>query len=104
MPSSQSATPGGHVFVNDSTIIGNAIGVSGFGFTITSLTNTSVLNSSTSSFHANDAEQPDGIGLGLAYVKAVAARHKGHVGVVSELGRGAAFTLRLPLFQSTHDD
>ncbi len=39
---------------------------------------------------------PGGIGLGLAFVKLVAERHGGSVGVDSEPGRGSAFYLRLP--------
>ncbi len=37
-----------------------------------------------------------GTGLGLAIVKHIALIHKGGVGVESELGKGAAFTIRLP--------
>ncbi len=38
-----------------------------------------------------------GIGLGLAFVKAVADRHAGRVEVKSELGKGSQFSLILPL-------
>jgi CHASE2 domain-containing sensor protein/signal transduction histidine kinase len=48
-------------------------------------------------FGARTDDQPDGIGLGLAYVKAVATRHGGTVVVHSELGFGATFVLTLPL-------
>jgi len=38
-----------------------------------------------------------GIGLGLAFVKAVAERHYGRVEAVSDLGKGSRFSLVLPL-------
>ena len=38
-----------------------------------------------------------GIGLGLAVCKAVIERHKGHIEVESEVGKGTTFTIRLPL-------
>ena len=38
-----------------------------------------------------------GIGLGLAVCKAVIERHKGHIEVESEMGKGTTFTIRLPL-------
>jgi signal transduction histidine kinase len=44
--------------------------------------------------HADD--QPDGIGLGLAYVKAVAVQHHGRVEVHSFLGQGSTFVMTLP--------
>jgi two-component system, OmpR family, phosphate regulon sensor histidine kinase PhoR len=47
-------------------------------------------------FRIRAEEQPDGIGLGLAYVKAVASQHHGSVSVVSVPGEGATFTLSLP--------
>jgi two-component system OmpR family sensor kinase len=37
-----------------------------------------------------------GAGLGLAIVKAIAEAHGGKAEVLSELGQGSAFTLRLP--------
>jgi signal transduction histidine kinase len=37
-----------------------------------------------------------GLGLGLSFVKAVVAAHKGSVDLWSELGKGARFTLRVP--------
>ncbi len=41
-------------------------------------------------------QDPGGIGLGLAFVKLVAARHGGTVGVVSTPGQGSEFWLRVP--------
>jgi len=38
-----------------------------------------------------------GIGLGLAVCKAVIDRHQGYIEVESEVGKGATFTIRLPL-------
>lgn len=41
--------------------------------------------------------KPRGIGLGLAIVKQIIERHRGGLGVESKLGKGATFTIRLPL-------
>ena len=41
-----------------------------------------------------------GAGLGLAIVKSIAERHKGRVWVDSQLGRGSAFFLEIPLSQT----
>jgi len=38
-----------------------------------------------------------GIGLGLAVCKSIMERHGGQIGVESEVGKGATFTLKLPL-------
>ena len=45
-------------------------------------------------------ERIQGIGLGLAFVEAVAKRHHGHVFVESTLGQGSRFCLILPLHAS----
>jgi signal transduction histidine kinase len=42
------------------------------------------------------ATSDEGKGLGLAIVKRIAELHRGHVSVVSELGRGTTVTLELP--------
>jgi signal transduction histidine kinase len=44
--------------------------------------------------HANSGIQ--GFGLGLAYVHSAALQHGGSIGVDSQVGQGACFTLRLP--------
>ncbi|HKW82561.1 MAG TPA: ATP-binding protein, partial [Burkholderiaceae bacterium] len=49
---------------------------------------------------AEDPDRPDGIGLGLAYVKAVAVRHEGSVGLRSAPGEGAEFFMMLPLHEA----
>jgi signal transduction histidine kinase len=47
--------------------------------------------------HRGDASRSQpGLGLGLSLVKAVVQAHKGRIGVQSELGGGAVFTLYLP--------
>ncbi len=43
-----------------------------------------------------------GSGLGLATVWSVINRHGGHIGVFSELGKGAAFTFYLPASEALH--
>jgi signal transduction histidine kinase len=46
--------------------------------------------------HEHDAEAPAGSGLGLVLAKTVVERHGGSIGVVSDAGAGATFTLHLP--------
>jgi len=48
-------------------------------------------------YRGENARGPDGSGLGLALVRAVARHHGGSVAVRSREGEGTAFTLRLPL-------
>jgi CheY-like chemotaxis protein len=44
-----------------------------------------------------------GTGLGLSMVYGIIERHGGHVSVESDVGRGAAFTLYLPLSDARHE-
>ena len=44
-----------------------------------------------------------GFGLGLSYVKAMMAAHKGSVDVKTELGKGSTFTLSFPYKQQNDD-
>jgi PAS domain S-box-containing protein len=46
--------------------------------------------------HSNSGDDQQGIGLGLALVKATAERHGGHVEVHSTVGQGSRFCLVLP--------
>ncbi len=46
-----------------------------------------------------EAYQLRGTGLGLAIVKSIAERHKGKVGVESQLGRGSMFYIEIPYQQ-----
>jgi CHASE2 domain-containing sensor protein/signal transduction histidine kinase len=47
------------------------------------------------------AQRKDGVGLGLAFVKAVAQQHSGRVEVVSTLGQGSTFSLEIPVLEAT---
>lgn len=54
-------------------------------------------------FRRFDAEVPDnpaGIGLGLALVRAVVLRHGGRISVESQPGQGSTFRVSLPVFGS----
>jgi two-component system phosphate regulon sensor histidine kinase PhoR len=44
-------------------------------------------------------ERKQGIGLGLAFVDAVAKRHNGRVDVDSSLGEGSSFCFKFPLVE-----
>ncbi len=46
--------------------------------------------------HGVGVERIQGIGLGLAFVDAVAKRHSGHIDVESRLGEGSRFCLKIP--------
>jgi two-component system, OmpR family, phosphate regulon sensor histidine kinase PhoR len=46
-----------------------------------------------------ESREQGGTGLGLALVKHILARHRGRLGIESAPGRGATFTVRLPLVQ-----
>ena len=46
--------------------------------------------------HGAGVERKQGIGLGLAFVDAVAKRHSGYVDVISTEGEGSSFCLKLP--------
>lgn len=48
-------------------------------------------------------ERQYGIGLGLAFVDAVARRHSGYVDVESELGQGSSFCLKIPKLELVDD-
>ena len=47
------------------------------------------------------SERDGGVGLGLALVKSIAARHGGNVACANRPGGGACFTLRLPMHPGT---
>jgi signal transduction histidine kinase len=51
-------------------------------------------------FEPYQSSRPDGAGLGLATVKKIIDAHKGTITVVSEPGKGTAFSISLPLAQS----
>ena len=42
------------------------------------------------------SRKPDGMGLGLAYVKRIIEEHNGRIEVVSEKNKGSAFTIKFP--------
>ena len=51
-------------------------------------------------FEPYQSSRPDGAGLGLATVKKIIDAHKGTINVVSEPGKGTAFTIKLLLAPS----
>jgi signal transduction histidine kinase len=48
-------------------------------------------------FDAYHSSRPQGTGLGLATAKKIICAHNGAIAVASELGKGTAFTIKLPL-------
>jgi PAS domain S-box-containing protein len=59
----------------------------------------------TKFFRVNEMKSTThGTGLGLYICKSIVEAHGGHIWVDSELGKGAAFTFRLPLHPVAHDD
>jgi len=55
-------------------------------------------------FRVDQARGSDGFGLGLSISRAIVNAHGGAIEVVSELGSGTAFTVRLPLIQLEQPD
>ena len=44
-----------------------------------------------------DLHNIKGHGLGLAYVKKIVKYHKGEISVISEIGKGSTFEIKLPI-------
>ncbi|MCP4077992.1 MAG: CHASE2 domain-containing protein [Gammaproteobacteria bacterium] len=53
--------------------------------------------------HGAGVERKQGVGLGLAFVDAVAKRHSGTVEVESKLGKGSKFCLKIPKIDPVDD-
>lgn len=51
---------------------------------------------------ARSKDETAGFGLGLSIAKKIAESHRGEITVESKLGRGSAFTVRLPEKQTSH--
>ena len=51
-------------------------------------------------YRVDTARKKDGTGLGLSIVKKVVELHGGHVNVISNLGKGSTFEIRLPIGKS----
>jgi signal transduction histidine kinase len=49
-------------------------------------------------FEPFNSTKEDGLGIGLAFVSEVIKNHNGSIRVDSELGKGTAFTLLLPVY------
>jgi len=47
--------------------------------------------------NVQESRSRGGTGLGLAIVKHIVNRHRGRLGIASEIGKGSEFTIRLPL-------
>ncbi len=51
---------------------------------------------------ARSRDKTSGFGLGLSIAKKIAQSHRGDITVESKLGKGSAFTVRLPVRQTSH--
>ena len=55
-------------------------------------------------YRAEPSRSKPGLGLGLSLVKAIITAHRGTVSVQSEIGRGSAFTIALPIAASSAEN